>query len=513
MAETDQSAPRAQEAAAPRGAAHQAETRGSGPLHADLCVVGAGAAGLSVAAAASQLGARVVLVESGRMGGDCLNVGCVPSKALLAAARAAAVGERATALGVRYAPPEIDFAAVMAHVRGVVERLAPLDSEARFRAMGVTLLRGRARFLDRRSLAVEDEAGGQSRVRARRFVLATGSRPRIPEVRGLEGLPYLTNETVFDLEALPQRLLVLGGGAVGCELGQAFRRLGAAVAIVERERLLAGEDPELVEPLRRRLRAEGVELHEGAGVAAAEPVPGGHGLRLRLAGDGGAASLDGSHLLVAAGRRLELDGLALDAAGIETRDGRLVLDRRLRTSNRRVFAAGDAAGGPFLTHLAGHDAGVVVKNALFRLPARREGRAVPRAVYGEPELAQVGLTEAEARAQGQRIEILRSSLFDNDRAHCEGETDALETGGLVKVVVSPGGRVLGAGIAAPHAGELILPWTLAVRRGLRVTAIAEAIVPYPTRSEASRRAAAGYLLPRLVAERTRRLVRLLARLG
>jgi pyruvate/2-oxoglutarate dehydrogenase complex dihydrolipoamide dehydrogenase (E3) component len=471
-------------------------------LEADLCVIGAGSAGLSVAAAASQLGTRVVLVEQGRMGGDCLNVGCVPSKALLAAARAATLGERAAALGVAYGRPEIDFAAVMRHVRGVIAGLAPLDSQERYAAMGVRVLRGRARFLDPRRLAVE-ALEGETVVAARRFVLATGSRPYLPPVPGLDAVSWMTNETVFGLDALPRRLLVLGGGAAGCELGQAFRRLGAEVVLVERDRLLAGEDPDLVEPLRRRLLAEGVALHEGARVERAEPD--GDGLALVL---GGGGRLVGSHLLVAAGRRPDLAGLGLEAAGIELEDGRLRLDGRLRTSNRRVFAAGDAAGGACFTHLAGHHAGVVLKNALFRLPARPERRAVPRVAYGEPELAQVGLTEAEARARGLRFEILRTAFFDNDRARCERETE-----GLVKAIVTPGGRVLGAGIVGAQAGDLILPWVLAVRGRRRIGELAQAMAPYPTRSEASKRAAANYFLPRLFSARTKRLVRLLSGFG
>lgn len=482
---------------------------GGGELAADLCVVGAGSAGLSIAAGASQLGASVVLVEAGAMGGDCLNVGCVPSKALIAAARAASLGGRAARLGVGYAPPQVDFAAVMRHVRGAIAAIAPMDSEERYAAMGARVLRGRARFLDPRRIAVAGP-GGETRVAARRFVLATGSRPLLPPLPGLEALPYLTNENVFGLDALPRHLLVLGGGAVGCELGQAFRRLGAEVTLIEQDSLLGGEDPELVAVLRRRLQAEGVTVIEGLRAERAETD--GAGLALTLApaaeGAGPERRVTGSHLLLAVGRRPAFEHLGLAEAGVALEGGRLRLDGRLRTTNRRVFAAGDAAGGPCFTHLAGHHAGVVLKNALFRLPARPEAHAVPRVVYAEPELAQVGPTEAELRAEGRRFEILRAPFFENDRATCEAETE-----GLVKALVAPGGRVLGAGIAGAQAGELILPWVLAVRRGLKAGELAQAIVPYPTRSEASKRAAAGYFIPRLFSQRTRRLVRLLARLG
>ena len=448
------------------------------PMHQtltpDLCIIGAGSGGLSVAAGAAQLGASVVLIERGEMGGDCLNFGCVPSKSLIAAAAAAQAARTSQPFGVELPPPRVDFAAVRRHVRSVIDGIAPHDSVARFEGLGVTVLREAARFAGPNLV----EAGGH-RIRARRYVVATGSRPAIPSVPGLIELACLTNETVFDLAELPERLLVLGGGPIGCELGQAFRRLGAEVTIVDRGSILAREDPELAEVVRARLLAEGVRLHERAEIVRAGP-----GATLYLAGT--PEPLRGSHLLVAAGRRPTVEGLGLEAAGIATDAKGIKVDARLRTTNARVFAIGDVAGGPQFTHAAGYQAGIVIRNALFRLPSRASTRAMPHATFTDPELAAVGLSEAQAQAQGLGHEVARWPFAENDRARAERTTE-----GLVKVVAGRGGRVLGAAIVGAHAGELILPWVLAVDRGLKLSALASLIAPYPTLSEASKRTASG----------------------
>ena len=465
-------------------------------LTPDICVIGAGSGGLSVAAGAAQLGASVVLIERGAMGGDCLNVGCVPSKSLIAAAAAAHAASAGALFGVATPVPSVDFAAVRRHIRGVIDGIAPHDSVERFEGLGVTVLREQAWFAGPNLV----EAGGR-KVRARRYVIATGSRPAIPSVPGLSELDCLTNETVFDLPELPRRLLVLGAGPMGCELAQAFRRLGSDVVMVDQGPILPREDPELAEVVRARLLAEGVELHEHARVARAEPGP-----TLILADV--PAPLHGTHLLVAAGREATVDGLGLEAAGVATDAKGIKVDARLRTTNARVFAIGDVAGGPQFTHAAGYQAGIVIRNALFRLPARASTRALPHATFTDPELAAVGLSEAQARAQGLRHEIVRWPFADNDRARAE-----LATEGLVKVVAGRGGRVLGAAIVGARAGELILPWVLAVERGQKLSVLANLVAPYPTLSEASKRAAGAYYEPRLFSSRTRWLVRLLRRFG
>ncbi len=470
-------------------------------VRADICVIGAGSAGLSVAAGAAQMGAKTVLIERAVMGGDCLNYGCVPSKSLLAAAKAAAARDLAARMGVYYDPPRIDFGAVRDHVHGVIAGIAPHDSQDRFEGLGVTVLRTHARFVGPR----EVEAGG-IRIQARRFVVATGSEPVVPPLPGLEDVDVLTNETVFQLNEAPKRLIVVGGGPIGCELSQAFRRLGSEVTLVELARLLPNDDPELAELIRTRLRAEGVRLHEGARAGAVRRD--GPGLALEIERDDGRESLAGEALLLAVGRRPVVEGLDLEAAGIEFDRKGIKVDRRLRSTNRRVFAAGDVAGGYQFTHVAGYHAGVVLKNALFRLPAKVDDRAVPWVTYTDPELAHVGLTEDAAKARHGSIRVLRWPFAENDRARCERQDH-----GLVKVVATPRGRVLGASIVGPHAGELIHPWVLAISQGLGVGAMAQMIAPYPTLGEVNKRAAGSFYTAKLFGDGTRRLVRLLAKFG
>jgi pyruvate/2-oxoglutarate dehydrogenase complex dihydrolipoamide dehydrogenase (E3) component len=468
-------------------------------LTSDICVIGAGSAGLVTAAGASQLGAETVLIEDDRMGGSCLNNGCVSSKALLAAAHAAVAHRRAGAPGVGQSAPQIDFAKVHAHVRGVIEAIAPNDSQGRFEGLGVRVIRARARFTGPREIAA-----GDLRIQARRFVVATGSSPAIPLVPGLADLPYLTNESVFDLDRLPSHLLVMGGGPIGCELAQAFRRLGAQVSLVEILSLLPKDDPELVAILRRSLIEDGVALHEGNKVVRAEAI--GSGVALVLEGEGGTRRLEGSHLLLATGRQPRVQDVGLEAAGIAYSAKGIEVDTRLRTSNRRVYALGDVIGGPQFTHLAAYHASVVIRNALFRLPARIDLSALPWVTYTDPELAHVGMSEAAARERGP-IQILRWPFVENGAAL----GDCLDRGSI-KVVTTPAGRILGADIVGPSAGEMIHLWTLAVKERLKIGAVAGMIAPYPHLSRIGNRAAPNLFLPKLFRDGNRRLVRLLARL-
>jgi pyruvate/2-oxoglutarate dehydrogenase complex dihydrolipoamide dehydrogenase (E3) component len=346
------------------------------PVTADLCVIGAGSGGLSVAAGAAQLGARVVLIEAGAMGGDCLNTGCVPSKALLAAAKHAHAMTTGRRFGVAPAIPQIDFAAAKDHVAATIAAIAPHDSQERFEGLGVQVIRAPARFVSPREVA----AGG-TRIRARRFVLATGSRPAIPPVPGIESVPYLTNETIFDLRTRPEHLIVLGGGPIGIEMAQAHRRLGSAVTVIEADRALGRDDPETAAVVLAALRAEGVAIREQT---AAARIAGGAGVTVHLP-DGSAVA--GTHLLVAAGRRVETEALGLAEAGIKAGPKGIAVDARLRTTNRRVHAIGDAAGGLQFTHVAGYQAGVVIRSALFGLPARQRTDHIPWVTYTDPELA------------------------------------------------------------------------------------------------------------------------------
>ncbi len=465
----------------------------------DLAVIGAGAAGLSVTAVAAQLGLRVALIERDRMGGDCLNYGCVPSKALLAASHAAQQARGAARFGLHLPEPAIDWAAVQAHVEGVIASIAPTDSEARFRALGATVLRGEARFAAPDTLTVDAR-----RLTARRIVIAAGSTAAIPPISGLDRVPTLTNTTIFDTTERPDHLLVLGGGPVGLELADAFAGLGSRVTVVEAATIAGKEDPELVAGLRDALTARGITLLEGARVTAVEPGP-----TLILA-DG--QSITGSHLLVAVGRRPNLQALNLSAGNVHATAAGIITDRGLRSlTNRRVYAVGDIAdpqgiGPRAFTHVGSYHTGIVIRRALFRLPARLNYAALPRVTYTNPELAQAGQTEAEARAAGHDVHILRWPLADNDRAATDRDLT-----GLVKLVVARK-RVIGAGILAPNAGEMIGLWALAIAQRTKLSTLASLILPYPTRSEAAKRAAASFFAPSLFAPRTKSLVRLLARL-
>ena len=470
-------------------------------LNVDICVIGAGAAGLVVAAGASQMGASVVLIEKGLMGGDCLNYGCVPSKALLAAGRMAALAGRAPRFGVTLGEPVIDFARVQEHVGEVVAAIAPNDSVERFTGLGVRVIQDDAAFTGPGAVQA-----GDTTVHARRFVIATGSRPAVPPVAGLDGVPYFTNETIFTGPERPDHLVILGGGPIGMELAQAHRDLGCHVTVVEMAAPLGREDPELVDILLTRLRGNGIEIVVGA--KAVEAAVHADGIALTVEQAGQRRSIVGSHLLVAGGRSAVVDGLNLEVAGVAYTRAGVQVDRRLRTTNRKIFAIGDVTGAQQFTHVASYHAGIVLRNILFRLPARVNDGAIPRVTYTDPELAHVGMTEAEARAVSARIGVLRWPFAENDRAQTERETD-----GLIKVVVGKRGRILGASILGAHAGDLIHPWVLAITAKLKVSAMAGAIVPYPTRTEVSKRAAGSYYQPALTGARTKRIVRFLSRFG
>ncbi|NCO86475.1 MAG: FAD-dependent oxidoreductase [Rhodobacterales bacterium] len=450
-------------------------------IKTDICIIGGGSGGLSVAAGAVQMGARVVLIEAHLMGGDCLNFGCIPSKALIAAGKQAyAVGHGAR-YGVADVAAQVDYAAAKDHVRQVIDTIAPVDSQERFEGLGVHVIRAQARFISKTQVQA-----GDSLITARRFVVATGSGPFVPPIPGLDTVTVHTNETIFDLRERPEHLIIIGGGPIGMEMAQAHLRLGCKVTVIEGAKALGRDDPEMAAIVLDRLRAEGVTIREGT---AAERVSATGGVTVHTAqGD-----ITGSHLLMAVGRKVNVEGLGLEAAGV-THDRRgIKVGADLRSvSNRRVYAIGDVAGGFQFTHVAGYHAGVIIRSMLLGLPSRQRHDHIPWATYTDPELAQVGLTEAEARkAHGARLEVVRYDFAHNDRAIAEGKTT-----GRIKVMVVKG-RPVGATIVGVQAGELIGLWAMAIANRLRMTAIAATVLPYPTIGEINKRAAGAYFSPRL----------------
>lgn len=470
-------------------------------LSVDFCIIGAGSGGLSVAAAAAAFGQRVVLIEKHKMGGDCLNYGCVPSKALLAAGKRAHAIRTSAPFGITSQQPVIDYRAVQTHVREVISAIAPNDSVERFTGLGVQVITAAGRFVDAKTVAA-----GDFRITARWFVIATGSSPAAPPISGLSDVPYFTNETIFDNAQLLPHLVVVGGGPIGLEMAQAHRRLGSNVTVIEAAKALGRDDPEMAIIVLQRLRAEGIEIIEGAQVTSVARTA--SGITATTSRDGVTRVIDATHILVAAGRRPNTSELGLEAAGIAVDKKGITVNAGLVTSNRRVFAIGDVAGGPQFTHIANDDAGIVIRRALFRLPAKTTSRAVPWVTFTEPELANAGLSEADARTKFGKINVLRWPYHENDRAQAERETI-----GHVKVITDKGGRILGASIVGAHAGELIQMWSLALSQRLKIKAMTGWISPYPTLSEINKRAAFRYYATAAGNPFVRKIIALLTKLG
>ncbi|MBL4812648.1 MAG: FAD-dependent oxidoreductase [Rhodobacteraceae bacterium] len=451
-------------------------------IKTDICVIGGGSGGLSLASGAVQMGAKVVLIEGGKMGGDCLNTGCVPSKAMIAAAKQAYMMGQGGPLGIAAVAPKIDFAAVKDHVRKTIATIEPNDSVERFEALGCIVLQDYARFISPTQVQA-----GATVVTARRFVIATGSSPFVPPIPGLDEVEVLTNENIFDLRAAPEHLIIIGGGPIGLEMAQAHHRLGVRVTVVEAATAFGRDDPELAQIVLDKMRGEGIEILEETAAERVSKTD--TGLIVHTAkGD-----IAGSHLLMAVGRKVQLDGLDLEKGGVEYDRRGIKVSAGLRSvTNKRVYAAGDAAGGLQFTHVAGYHAGVIIRPMLFGLPAKARDTHIPHVTYTDPELAHVGLTEAEARKEfGGNVQVLRWQFDENDRAIAMGSTT-----GMIKVMVVRG-RPVGASITGPQAGELIGLWAMAIANRLKMTAIANTVLPYPTLSEVSKRAAGAYFTPKL----------------
>ncbi len=470
-------------------------------LKADICIIGAGSGGLSVAAAAAQFGVDVVLVEKGKMGGDCLNTGCVPSKALIAAAKRAHMMRSSADFGITPHEREVDFAKVHRHIQQIISTIAPHDSVERFTSLGVRVIEEAGEFIDKDTVRA-----GDTLIRARRFVVATGSSPGMPPIEGLADTSFYTNENIFDLTELPEHLVIIGGGPIGMEMAQAFRRLGARVSVLEMFEPLGRDDPELAAIVLAKIADEGVDIKSG--VSIERVASSASGVSVFIGHDGGKREIKASHLLVAAGRRPNTAGLGLEAAGIKHDRRGISVNEGLRSSNSRVYAIGDVAGSYQFTHVANYHAGIVIRAILFRLPAKVSEAAIPWVTYTEPELANVGLSEAAARKRYKNIKVLRWNFADNDRAIAERKT-----AGMIKVVTTRGGRILGAAIAGPQAGEIIQPWVLAINSKLSIKAMASVIAPYPTLAEVNKRAAICYYSDKMASRWLRLLLRFLARFG
>ncbi|MXO73351.1 dihydrolipoyl dehydrogenase family protein [Alteraurantiacibacter buctensis] len=434
----------------------------------DVIVIGAGAAGLTAAGGCALFGLEVALIERAEMGGECLNNGCVPSKALIAASRRA--GAAGSALGVHLPAPVVDWAAVHAHIHGAIAAIAPHDSQGRFEGMGCEVIRGDARLTDPHSVAVNGRT-----LCAPRIVLATGSEPAVPPIPGLADVPYLTNENLFALTELPGHLVVLGGGAVGMEMAQAFRKLGSQVTLVEPGQLLARDDRDSVAVVEAAMRADGVAFVTDK----AARVSGKAGaITVTLAGGG---QVQGTHLLLATGRRARVAGYGLEQIGVKLGDNGIAVDARRRTSLKHIYAIGDCRDGPRLTHVAGQEGSNVVLEICTGLPTKVDWRALPWCTYTLPEVAQIGLTEAQAREQfGDAVTVQREGFDHIDRAVAEGET-----AGHMKLVLK-GRKVVGASIVGDNAGELLLPLWQAITGKTGTFALGGAIVAYPTRSDVTK---------------------------
>lgn len=444
----------------------------------DLCVIGAGSAGLSVAYGASHLGRSVVLFEREAMGGDCLNTGCVPSKALIKAAKIAHSRAQGAEFGIAPTEASVDFEAVKAHVQGVIDQIAPVDSVERYSGFGVTVITEDARFEDKRTIVSDNHI-----VRAKRIVVAAGSRAAAPPIPGLCDVPYLTNESIFQVSSLPKHLMIIGSGPIGLELGQSFRRLGSKVTIVDIAEPLGRNDPEHAAVLMAQLKSEGVIFRAPAKTKMISKTA----RTIKIEFEDG-ETISGSHLLVAAGRSPNVDGLALEKGGVTYDRRGIETDEALRTSNPRVYAAGDiAAGKGGLTHAAGFHAGALIKNLYFMPPglgkffAKATTNRMPAVIYTQPELATIGAGHDEAD------KVLHFDFEENDRSIAERDLQ-----GGVKLYLDGKSKIIGASVVGSHAGELINTISLAMAGGLKLSQISGMISPYPTRTEAVKRAASSH---------------------
>lgn len=454
-------------------------------LTPDICVIGGGSGGLTVAAVAASFGVDVVLIEKGKMGGDCLNYGCVPSKAILAAAKSAYAISEAKNFGIGVGKDiKVDFKKVNAHIQSVINTIAPNDSVERFTSLGVKVIEAGAVFTDPKTVTAGDYI-----IKARRYVIATGSSAFVPPIPGLDKTPYFTNETLFENTRKLAHLIIIGGGPIGMEMAQAHRRLGCEVTVIEAQTAFGQDDPELSEIVVRKIREEGVKIIEGASVSEVKQR-GKTGVSVTYKVGSVETKIDGTDILVATGRAANVNGLGLEDAGIDYTPKGIKTKQDLRTTNKRVYAIGDVIGGLQFTHVAGYHAGLVIRGLLFRKKAVPNNNIIPWVTYTEPEIAHVGMNEEAARKHAKNIHVLRFPYHENDRAIAERKTS-----GMIKMISNKKGKILGVTIAGANAGEMINMWALALSKDMSVKDVASYIPPYPTMSEIGKRAATSFYAP------------------
>jgi pyruvate/2-oxoglutarate dehydrogenase complex dihydrolipoamide dehydrogenase (E3) component len=469
-------------------------------LHPDFCVIGAGAGGLSFAAGASQMGASVVLLESEKMGGDCLNYGCVPSKALLAASKIGHEIKKSSQFGWEISDSKLDFKKVHEHIQSVIDAIAPNDSVERFEGFGVKVILEEGKFIDKTTLETKKHL-----IKAKHFIISTGSKPFIPPIEGLNSVKYYTNESIFNLEELPKHLAVIGGGPIGIEMAQAFGRLGSKVTILEAFTALPKDDPSMTNKLKEILVAEEVEINENIKISSVSQID--EGILFTYKNKKNEEhKLVVTHVLVATGRKANIENLNLEVADIKASSKGIEVNANLRTSNSKVYAIGDCIGGYQFTHVAGYHAGLAIRNSIFKLRAKVQTKAIPWVTYTDPELAHVGFSQQQLKEKKISYKVLEMEFDENDRAQAEKRTD-----GAIKVLVSPKGYVLGATILGTHAGELIYPWVILIQNNLKISAITSSIAPYPTLNDINKRIAGSFYTDKVFSPFMKKMVKFIMR--
>lgn len=469
----------------------------------DIGIIGGGAAGLTVASGAAQLGARTLLIEREKeLGGDCLHFGCVPSKTLIKSAHVFHLMKNAARFGL--SQPEVgavDFRQVADRIRSVVGRIQEHDSVERFCKLGVAVKFGAPYFTDEHTIDLDG-----SGITAKTWLVATGSSPAAPPLEGLDQVPFLTNKEIFYLDKLPESLIVLGGGPIAIEMAQAFCRLGSKVTVLQRSaQILSKEDKDMADIILKTMADEGVTFHLGCKLVRAKDLGDRRQVTIEDAG-GKTVKVEGSEILVALGRSINVENLGLDKIGVEFDRKGIKVDRRLRTSQKHIYAAGDVIGGYQFTHAAGYEGGIVVSNAIFHLPRKTDYTWMPWCTYTGPELASIGLNEKMARGAGQEYRVWTENFADNDRSLAEGE----ETG-KVKLILNKKGKPLGVQVLGLHAGELLGEWVAALNGGLKLSSLAGAVHPYPTLAEINKRVVGSTYSEKIFSDRVRKVLKFLFR--